>query len=66
MMFGTEALRGKRKRSGSIHRVAQENKSTIDRAVQAAIEPLEKRVLLAATASLVKIDTTTQGNWTGV
>jgi hypothetical protein len=55
------ARRAKRTESG-LARAFQEG---VHRAIAAVIEPLERRVMLSATASLIRTDTTTQGNWTG-
>jgi hypothetical protein len=64
-MFFSRGKRVKRMRSGSVASLNSRKLAVLERAVSAAIEPLEKRVLLS-TATFVRSDTTTQGNWGAV
>lgn len=65
-MFNGVTRRAMRLRSRYMAGLGQRGGPALKRAVASAVEPLERPVTLSATASLVNVDTTTQGNWTGV
>jgi fibronectin type 3 domain-containing protein len=65
-MFNRVVLRLGRTRPGSASASKERAAGRIESAIRSAVEPLERRVMLSASASLVKVDAATQGNWTGV
>jgi hypothetical protein len=60
------SLRAKRKRSGSVSALDRRWSSAVGQAAIAAVEPLERRMMMSATATFVRADATTQGNWGAV
>jgi YD repeat-containing protein len=56
------AMRAKRKRSGSVHRSSRCEEAALGRAVRAAVEPLEKRVMLSS-GTPAWLDSSSAATW---